>query len=105
MKFKYAFWGGVIVALIVLGIGYLFKDNSKPELPDTIKYEQVIDSLNKEIQVQRTVIDSLEASIHNSKARVDTIEKWYEKELASITNQSIASDVVFFTEYLSQVGK
>ena len=37
--------------------------------------------------------------------KVDVIEHWYEKELTDITNQSIADDVVFFTEYLSEVGK
>lgn len=29
----------------------------------------------------------------------------YEKEFINITNQPIANDVVFFTEYLSEVGK
>ena len=50
-------------------------------------------------------IDSLNSEISSSKVKVDVIEHWYEKELTDITNQSIADDVVFFTEYLSEVGK
>lgn len=71
-------------------------------------YEELvnhIDSLNSEISLLELERDSLHNVIDSSKVKVDVIEHWYEKELTDITNQSIADDVVFFTEYLSEVGK
>lgn len=71
-------------------------------------YEELvnrIDSLNSEISWLELERDSLYNVIDSSKVKVDVIEHWYEKELTDITNQSIASDVVFFTEYLSKAGK
>lgn len=71
-------------------------------------YEELvnhIDSLNNEISLLELKRDSLHNVIDSSKVKVDVIEHWYEKELTDITNQSITSDVVFFTEYLSEVGK
>lgn len=64
-----------------------------------------IDSLNNEISWLKSEKDSLRKVIDSSKVRVDVIEHWYEKEFTDITNQSIANDVVFFTEYLSEAGK
>jgi hypothetical protein len=71
-------------------------------------YEELvnhIDSLNGEISLLKLERDSLHNVIDSSKVKVDVIEHWYEKELTDITNQSIADDVVFFTEYLSEVDK
>lgn len=75
------------------------------EPPDYNELVNHIDSLNSEISLLKLQRDSLHNVIDSSKVKVDVIEHWYEKELTDITNQSIADDVVFFTEYLSEVGK
>lgn len=64
-----------------------------------------IDSLNNELEVIKQERDALYELVDSSQAKVEVIENWYEKELVNITNQPIASDVVFFTEYLSEAGK
>lgn len=50
MKFKDAFVGGVIAAAICLGIAWACKDRNTVVIPDNTKYEQAIDSLNKEVR-------------------------------------------------------
>lgn len=102
MKFKDAFVGGVIAAAICLGIAWAC---NTVVIPDNTKYEQAIDSLNKEVRKLEITNDSLISVITNSKGKIDTINNWYEKELIDITNQSIASDASFFAEYVSQVGR
>ena len=74
-------------------------------IPDNTKYEQAIDSLNKEVRKLEITNDSLISVITNSKGKIDTINNWYEKELIDITNQSIAADASFFAEYVSQAGR
>lgn len=102
MKFKDAFVGGVIAAAICLGA---CKDRNTVVIPDNAKYEQAIDSLNKEVRKLEITNDSLISVITNSKGKIDTINNWYEKELIDITNQSIAADASFFAEYVSQAGR
>lgn len=83
-------------------------DSRHKEPQPVPNYEELvnqIDSLNSELSLLKLERDSLHNVIDSSKVKVDVIEHWYEKELTGITNQSIADDVVFFTEYLSEVGK
>ena len=103
MKFKDAFVGGVIAAAICLGIAWACKDRNTVVI--NTKYEQAIDSLNKEVRKLEITNDSLISVITNSKGKIDTINNWYEKELIDITNQSIAADASFFAEYVSQAGR
>ena len=84
MKFKDAFVGGVIAAAICLGIAWACKDRNTVVIPDNTKYEQAIDSLNKEVRKLEITNDSL---------------------ISVITNQSIAADASFFAEYVSQAGR
>lgn len=105
MKFKDAFVGGVIAAAICLGIAWACKDRNAVVIPDNTKYEQAIDSLNKEVRKLEITNDSLISVITNSKGKIDTLNNWYEKELIDITNQSIAADASFFAEYVSQAGR
>ena len=62
----------------------------------------VNDSLYNKSEELRFSIDSLK----NKSSKVDSViievEKKYEKDLVNITNQSCASDVLFFTKYLSK---
>ena len=77
----------------------------KEVVPDYQSLVDKIDSLNIELDILKLQKDSLHAVIDSSKVKVKVIEHWYEKELTDITNQSIADDVVFFTEYLSETNK
>lgn len=81
----------IIVLLLILWIGTLHQTNTQTvkSRVDTIKIKE-IEILNDSII---TIIDS-------SNTKIQYINNWYEKELVNITNQSIASDVEFFTNYL-----
>lgn len=81
MKFKDAFVGGVIAAAICLGIAWACKDRNTVVIPDNAKYEQAIDSLNKEVRKLEITNDSLISVITNSKGKIDTINNWYERSL------------------------
>ena len=95
---------GATIAIIIIVISLLLKEDPVV-MPDTNKYEMTIDSLNKEIRDLANTNDSILGVIATSNGKIDTIKYTYEKEFINITNQSIANDVVFFTEYLSEVGK
>lgn len=96
----------VILCLVGVLIWTWLTSTKEPQpIPDYNELVNHIDSLNSEISLLKLQRDSLHNVIDSSKVKVDVIEHWYEKELTDITNQSIADDVVFFTEYLSEVGK
>lgn len=95
---------GATIAIIIVVVGLLLKEDPVV-MPDTDKYEMTIDSLNKEIRDLANTNDSILSVIVTSNGKIDTIKYTYEKEFINITNQPIANDVVFFTEYLSEVGK
>lgn len=92
----------VILCLVGVLIWTWLTPTKEPDYNELVNH---IDSLNSEISLLKLQRDSLHNVIDSSKVKVDVIEHWYEKELTDITNQSIADDVVFFTEYLSEVGK
>nr|DAQ75867.1 MAG TPA: hypothetical protein [Caudoviricetes sp.] len=97
----------LVILCLVGALAWTWLTPTKEPQP-TPNYEELvnhIDSLNSEISLLKLQRDSLHNVIDSSKVKVDVIEHWYEKELTDITNQSIADDVVFFTEYLSEVGK
>lgn len=98
--FKY-----VLVGVILVAILWFFLRTTPTDVPDYKELTNKIDSLNSELSLLKLERDSLLTVIDSSKVKVEVIEHWYEKELTDITNQSIASDVVFFTEYLSQADK
>lgn len=98
--FKY-----VLVGVILVVILWFFLRTTPTDIPDYKELTNKIDSLNSELSLLKLERDSLLTVIDSSKVKVEVIEYWYEKELTDITNQSIASDVVFFTEYLSQADK
>lgn len=98
--FKY-----VLVGVILVAILWFFLRTTSTDVPDYKELTNKIDSLNSELSLLKLERDSLLTVIDSSKVKVEVIEHWYEKELTDITNQSIASDVVFFTEYLSQADK
>lgn len=96
-----------LLIIIVVGnifINKLFDKNTTP----TSDYQNLtnkIDSLNNEIYLLKLERDSLFNIIDTSKVKVEIINNWYEKELVDITNQSIASDVMFFSNYISEADK
>lgn len=95
----------VTLCLFVFIVSRHYISSAKELQSDYDELVNHIDSLNSEISLLKLQRDSLHNVIDSSKVKVDVIEHWYEKELTDITNQSIADDVVFFTEYLSEVGK
>lgn len=91
--------------IIVLIGSFLFKDKNISVNPDYQNLTNKIDSLNVELNLLKLQRDSLLNVIDSSKVKVEIIENWYEKELVNITNQPIAADVVFFSNYISEVNK
>lgn len=102
---KNLLWLVILCLVGVLIWTWLTLTKEPQPIPDYNELVNHIDSLNSEISLLKLQRDSLHNVIDSSKVKVDVIEHWYEKELTDITNQSIADDVVFFTEYLSEVGK
>ena len=95
----------LVILCLVGALAWTWLTPTKEPTPNYEELVNHIDSLNSEISLLKLQRDSLHNVIDSSKVKVDVIEHWYEKELTDITNQSIADDVVFFTEYLSEVGK
>lgn len=101
----------VLYSILILGflsiLAYEFLKINKETRPEPNYKELIehIDSLNNELNILKSERDSLYNRIDSSKVKVTTINNWYEKELINITNQPIASDVVFFSEYLSKNSK
>lgn len=59
------------------------------------------DSIQHELLKERLRRDTVSKAIAASEERVDTIIKWYNREKATITNQSSDADMLFFADYLS----
>lgn len=98
--------GWLLVIIYLLWYIYELK-HDVPRQPNN-NYQELIhdlDSISSKLDSLLLERDSLIQVIDSSKANVEYIDKWYEKALIDITNQSIASDVVFFTEYLSETDK
>ena len=102
---KKLLWLGILCLIGILAWTWLTPTKEHQPIPNYEELVNHIDSLNGEISLLKLERDSLHNVIDSSKVKVDVIEHWYEKELTDITNQSIADDVVFFTEYLSEVDK
>lgn len=99
----------LIVALIVfIGVvSYVMYNNFRSTTPNS-EYQSLIekmDSLNIELDILKLQRDSLRNVIDSSKVKVEVIEHWYEKKLTDITNQPIAADVEFFTNYISKANE
>lgn len=93
----------IILCLVVVIVRLLIAPEKKqPDYEELIRY---INFLNNEVHYLELERDSLYSVIDSSKSRINIIERWYEKELIDITNQPVADDVVFFSEYLSEIGK
>lgn len=95
------------VILIIMAIAVIIW-RPKHEENITPNYQELIhriDSLDSQLNLLKLERDSLYNVIDSSVAKVEVIEHWYEKELIDVTHQSIADDVVFFTEYLSEASK
>lgn len=91
----------ILLAIVLIG-NFFFKDENTSVNPDYQNLTNKIDSLNVELNLLKLQRDSLLNVIDSSKAKVEVIENWYEKELVDITNQPIAADVEFFSNYLKQ---
>lgn len=95
----------VCVVGIVLAIVYTVPEKPKESTPSYSSMIHHIDSLNRELDIIKVNRDSLLLIVDSSKVEIKTINHWYEKKFTDITNQSIADDVVFFSEYLSKANK
>ena len=61
-----------------------------------------IESTKTEIDSIKNVNDSLQLKVDSIDSKLDSINNWYEKNCSIIINQSVDSDMWFFSEYLSK---
>lgn len=99
-----------IAILLAILIAILYCYYNWGRIENTIPYENKIDSLKlvndslSTINIDLTSkIDSLKGEVGVSDSIIIEIDHWYEKGLDSITNQSIADDAQFFSNYLSKI--
>lgn len=95
---------GVICILISI---YNFNRKKAPikQEPNYTELKRTIDSLNNKVAVLKVKNDSISHSIKDSKIRTVIKTKEYEKKLVDVTNQPVAFDIQFFTDYLSKAAK
>lgn len=88
--------------LLVLTNITLWTLSIKSESSDGEQLELINDSLLHESDKLKIQIDSLISVKNKVDSVIIKIEKTYEKELIDISNQSCASDVLFFSDYISK---
>lgn len=97
-----------IIGICSLIACFIWFQPKHKEVDKSINYDSLIhyiDSLNGELDTLKGTRDSLISVIDTSKVKINNVKAWYEKKLIDVTNQPVADDVVFFTEYLSETGK
>jgi uncharacterized protein YlxW (UPF0749 family) len=99
----------IVMVIVIIVVIFIFakKEKKKPVIqePNYVELTKTIDSLNNKVEILKLQNDSLEHSIKDSKVQIVTKTKAYEKKLIDITNQPIAFDVQFFSDYLSKTNK
>lgn len=105
MKDKYL-WIPVICLFILIGCGYYWVVNFSPriETPEDILMRKV-DSLTTKVDSIRRANDSIKIIIDTTQVQIEhTYEKYIEVR-DRIVYQSVDSDCVFFSNYLSEDSK
>ena len=96
---KYLPWSVVAILLVWVVALYYTK-------PRSVSVKSEIDTVFVRINEIKKENDSILIAVDSSRTVIKYIDKWYEKEFVTITNQSVASDVEFFTNYLeAQAGR
>lgn len=100
----------IAILLAITNVVVLYCYYNWGRVENAIPYENKIDSLKlvndslSTINIDLTSkIDSLKGEVGVSDSIIIEIDHWYEKGLDSITNQSIADDAQFFSNYLSKI--
>lgn len=98
----------IAVLLILLSVSILYFYYRDKDIPlEEIKIDSLKtanDSLSAVNSELMNKIDSLKKEVGKVDSIKIEIDHWYEKNLDSITNQSIADDAHFFSEYLSKIN-
>ena len=84
----------VIIVLLIVNIAISLFNKDSP----THTIEKQIDSI-------KLINDTIISKIDSSKHTVYKINNWYEKETKTILNQSVDSDMLYFSKYLSTETK
>ena len=103
MKSKIVIW---IVAAVFIGLLVLQQiaiNNQLRNHPEVSNYELLrsIDSLKTKIDSLKNYRDSLQAVVDTNKVKIIEVEKRYETIRDRIINQSVDSDCVTFSNYIS----
>ena len=92
--------GIIIVVVVLLGLQQWLIFNKPPEVTN-VELLQSLDSLNSKINNLNFTRDSLKAVIDTNKVQIINVEKRYETIRDRIINQSVDSDCVTFSNYIS----
>lgn len=68
-------------------------------------YVTEIENLNNKLYNQENIIDTIYITIDNTKEKIQYLEKEYNNASQIIFNESINSDMLYFSEYLSTAIK
>ena len=98
----------IIVVLFSIGIffSYKFAKNIENDNNNLItKNTERVDSLQSILDTLKTKNVYLENKIDSSKSTIKITKNYYEKKESIILSQSVDSDIVFFSDYLSKNSK
>jgi len=90
----------VVIIIILLGLQQWVIYNRVPEVPNS-ELLRSLDSLKSQIDSLNFTRDSLRTVIDTNKVQIIEIEKRYETIRDRIINQSVDSDCITFSNYLS----
>ena len=95
---KYIIWAAslIIISLLVIQCIFISKQKSKE-----VDYVKLIDSINIKIDSLQNKRDSLILIVDTNKVKIIEVEKRYETIRDRIITQSVDSDCITFSNYLS----
>lgn len=98
MKYFLTFIAGLVIGLT---IWYIYPRKEEIPVLDP-KLEEYIKEQDRIISYLTLERDSVLNIINNSKDSIQVIEHWYEKEYIDVVDGSLANDISFFSNYLSE---
>ena len=96
------FWIFALLIIIIETIAlYSLINKYKDSEYSNQLYKQRITNLTNKLDSQVNIIDTIYLNIDNTKIKIQYLEKEYDKTSQIIFNESVDSDMLYFSNYLS----